>query len=150
MAQLLTTVNEFNLWLQTEMDKRGWSQTDLAQRGGISRSSVSMLFSRDRPPGPDVCRAIAAAMRIPEELVFRKAGLLSSKAGIDETAERVLHLFAKLTPRGQDEVLEYVELKLRQEESDVYRRAFYATTDPDERDRIIAEIMTQHGYKKRN
>jgi len=34
-------------WLQAELQRRGWSATDLARRMGVSRSSVSRYVSGD-------------------------------------------------------------------------------------------------------
>ena len=77
---MLTTVNTgFSEWVQGELDKREWSQADLARKAGVSRASVSLVISQNRKPGPEFCRAIARAMELPEEYIFRKARLLSPK-----------------------------------------------------------------------
>ncbi|MHC4413633.1 MAG: helix-turn-helix transcriptional regulator [Planctomycetota bacterium] len=74
----------FSGWLQGELDKREWSQADLARKAGFSRAAISLVISQDRKPGPDFCRAIAKALELPEEHVFRKASLLSPKPDGDK------------------------------------------------------------------
>jgi transcriptional regulator with XRE-family HTH domain len=79
-------LQEFAEWLQGELDRRGWDQSKLARRAGVSQGQVSRVLSGTRGLGPDTCRAIARALDLPEEVVFRKAGLLSEKS---EEAEKL-------------------------------------------------------------
>lgn len=72
-------LQEFAEWLQGELNKREWDQTELARRARISQGQISRVISGTRGLGPDACRAIARALDLPEEFVFRKAGLLSEK-----------------------------------------------------------------------
>jgi integrase len=67
----------FSDWLENEIQRRDWKPADVASKAGISRGSVSNILSGLRQPGPDVCRAIAHALQVEEEEVFRRAGLLS-------------------------------------------------------------------------
>jgi transcriptional regulator with XRE-family HTH domain len=77
---MLSIVNKgFSKWLQSELDKQEWTQADLARKTDLSRAAVSLVLSKNRKPGPDFCRAIAHALDLPEEEVFRQAGLLSPK-----------------------------------------------------------------------
>jgi transcriptional regulator with XRE-family HTH domain len=50
-AKMFTIVNEFVEWLQGELNKRDWSQADLARVARVSKSSISMIYSHDREPG---------------------------------------------------------------------------------------------------
>ena len=63
-------------WLNRELNERGWSQGELARRANISGGTLSMVMNQQRGAGPDLCSAIAAALRVPPEKIFRLAGLL--------------------------------------------------------------------------
>ncbi len=67
----------FTAWLREELEKREWSQNELARRAGLTSASVSYVLNELRGPGPEFCQAIAQALRLPEEFVFRQAGLLA-------------------------------------------------------------------------
>ncbi len=74
---------DFVKWLRAEIEERGWSQNELGRRAGVSSGGISLILSRQRRPSPGVCRGIARVLEIPEETVFRKAGILE---GADDFA----------------------------------------------------------------
>ena len=70
---------EFSNWLKEELKARGWNQSNLARRSNITSGQISRIISGTRGIGPDACHAIARALNIPSERVFRKAGFLPSR-----------------------------------------------------------------------
>ena len=57
---------DFATWIRDELNRRGWSQASLAERAGLSRSSISkMLTSGRRKPGMRFFVGIAAAFEMP-------------------------------------------------------------------------------------
>ena len=71
----------FAVWLQTELDKRGWNPYDLARQTKasgykISRSQLSHVLKKTREAGPEACIAIAHALGLSREEVFRARGWL--------------------------------------------------------------------------
>lgn len=96
--------NEFVTWLYKELEKRKWSQSDLARHAGLKRQVVSRLVTGDRNAGADSCKAIAAAFDLPEEIVFRKAGILSARAEVNERVEILSHRIAQLPQEDQARV----------------------------------------------
>ena len=69
-------MDDFGDWLTSEMNKRGFSQAELARRSNVSQSAISLVLSGQRKPGEDLCRAIAHTLGYPPETVFRAAGIL--------------------------------------------------------------------------
>ncbi|WP_322792910.1 helix-turn-helix transcriptional regulator [Bellilinea sp.] len=68
---------DFSDWLLNEINKRGWSQAELARRAGIPRQIISNYINRQREkPDSDVLVSISRALNLPPETVFRAAGLL--------------------------------------------------------------------------
>jgi len=69
---------DFSTWLTTEMDRLGWTNSELARRASVVPSTISMVISKQKKPGPDLCNGVARALGTPPERVFREAGLLPS------------------------------------------------------------------------
>lgn len=100
---------EFNDWLKDQMRIRGWRLMDLARAANVAPSSVTRVVSEGKPPGPDVCTALAHALDIPPALVFRKAGLLPEMP--DETqqlAPELIAVFTSLSEADQKQVVDYI------------------------------------------
>jgi transcriptional regulator with XRE-family HTH domain len=57
----------FTQWLQAEMDKRGWSQVDLARTAHVNREVVCKLMNGSSGPQPTTLERIARALAIPVE-----------------------------------------------------------------------------------
>jgi transcriptional regulator with XRE-family HTH domain len=68
-------MEKFSKWLNTELQKRDWKQADLIRLTGLDSSTISNIFNEKRNVGPEACTAIAHALRLPPEQVFRAAGL---------------------------------------------------------------------------
>jgi transcriptional regulator with XRE-family HTH domain len=66
----------FGEWLDQERTRRGWSQSELARRGKVSPSAIQQVISGVTRPGPRSCQAIALALEMPPDDVYRLAGLL--------------------------------------------------------------------------
>ena len=57
-------MTEFSDILKTLRKERGWSQPDLAQRLGVSKSTISMYEQGRREPDVDTCRKIADIFQV--------------------------------------------------------------------------------------
>lgn len=72
---------EFAQWLQNELNKRGWSQSDLVRCSEtvgykISHTQLSNILQRKRQAGPDTCIALAYVLELSRSEVFRARGWL--------------------------------------------------------------------------
>jgi transcriptional regulator with XRE-family HTH domain len=114
---------DFVRWLEEELEKRGWSQADLARNSGVSRASISNIVTSYRTPGPDVCSGIAQAFHIPAEEVFRRAGLLPPKPEETLANKEALTLFETLSDDEKVHIIEYMRFL-------VERRRNVARTTP--------------------
>lgn len=92
----MNTNSEFTQWLHDRIRESGKSQSELAYAGGISASQISRVLSGTREPGSDFCRAIARALDVPPEIVFRRAGLLPDNPNDPPDVKEALHLFRRL------------------------------------------------------
>jgi transcriptional regulator with XRE-family HTH domain len=113
----MTNLIDFAQWLKKEIQIRGWRQADLARAARIDSSVFSRILNLEREPSPETCRAIARALNLPPETVFRRAGLLPAKPNepVDEPSVReMVHLYSQLNNRDQEEVLTVVRALVRE------------------------------------
>jgi transcriptional regulator with XRE-family HTH domain len=102
----------FAKWLQERMELKGYNQAELARRAGVSRAAINGVLTGSRNPGNDLCSAVAKALNIRPEIVFRAAGILPNQPGMDEDYEELKHLFSQMTDEEQEEFLATGRLKL--------------------------------------
>jgi transcriptional regulator with XRE-family HTH domain len=88
--------NDFSEWLQMEMNKRGWSQSDLARSAELNRAVINKLINGKSHPQPTTLGAISRAFKIPIESTYRAAGLLPINANTDETIEEAIHVLKSI------------------------------------------------------
>jgi transcriptional regulator with XRE-family HTH domain len=86
----------FAEWLQSELDKRGWSQSDCARAAGLNRAVINKLLNGKSKPQPRTLLAIARAFKIPIEIPYRAAGLLPPNPEGDERLEELIHVFKSI------------------------------------------------------
>lgn len=86
----------FSEWLQTEMDKRGWSQSDLARYADLNRAVINKLFNGKSHAQPATLEAISRALKIPIEITYRAAGLLPNNPENDDAIEEAIHVLKSI------------------------------------------------------
>lgn len=66
----------FPLWLQQQMDSRGWNASELARQIDVVPSLISRWMSGRQKPSIESLAAIADVFGFPREMVYREAGHL--------------------------------------------------------------------------
>lgn len=112
---IMKSETHFGQWLERQINERGWNISELARRGEVSHVAILRVINGDRNAGPDLCRAIAKALEMPEEKVFRLAGHLSALPAPDDDLSfaEVYDMMKRLTPEERQEIMEYVEWRYR-------------------------------------
>ncbi|MFQ5613980.1 MAG: helix-turn-helix domain-containing protein [Anaerolineae bacterium] len=98
--------NDFVTWLTKEIEKRGWSNSELARRANLVPSTISMVLNGDKRPGLDFCNGVARALNHPPEAIFRLAGLLPPDPDMDPEEKEALHLFRQLGDAERKRILQ--------------------------------------------
>lgn len=100
----------FSRWLLSELEGRNWSQSDLARRAKVSNAAISDVLSGRRNIGSNLAYAIALAMNVPVEVVYREAGLLPPRRANDlsNEVEQIIHEAEGMTREEQLELLSYI------------------------------------------
>ncbi len=106
---------DFFQWLQEELNKRNWSQSDLVKHSEtvgypISQAQLSRIITGIRQAGPEACIAIAHALGVSRQEVFRARGwLFQESTEVDPRAERLARQVSALPPPGRELILDVIE-----------------------------------------
>lgn len=86
----------FAEWLQSEMEKRGWSQSDCARAANLNRAVINKLLNGKCRPQPTTLIAIARAFKIPVEIAYRAASLLPPNPDLDDMTAELMYVFSRI------------------------------------------------------
>jgi transcriptional regulator with XRE-family HTH domain len=85
-------MNSIAALINTEIDRRGWSLRQVADKADVSHTTIVDLANGSRAPTLKTCQALALAFDIPVEEVVRMAGLLvPSKSRPVRDSRRVVY-----------------------------------------------------------
>lgn len=121
---MIAIMDKISDWLNSELNERGWSQRELARRARVSPTAINDVINEKAEPGWDLCAAIAKALGLSEEEVFRMAGLLpplpnpNQGVSYDQLWEVVKHLPSE----ERQEVYKYAQYRLQQQQEQKKRR----------------------------
>lgn len=100
----------FSEWLRGELERQNMTQADLVQSSGLSVAQISRIINLKSEPSKDALIAIARALDLPPDEVFRAAGILPPTPPNTELDQRVLHYLHQLHPEDQERVMLYLEV----------------------------------------
>lgn len=120
-------MHEYRRFIQSELDTRGWRQSDIARASGLSRQLVSTILKDRRDhlgqmPDAATMQGLADGLRIPVERV-RTAAARSLVGYVDDGQP--------LTPALQDASLDALLNEIRRRVESSHDHAQYARDDDD-------------------
>lgn len=102
---LFTMVNKiFAIWLSEEIQKRGLTQKELAEKSNVHPSVINSIIMGTRNPSIGSCTAIAKGLNLPIETVLRYAGILPVKSDDDPLLDH-LKTLAQLLDDDEKQIL---------------------------------------------
>lgn len=104
--------NTFSTWLLHELNRRGWSQADLARKAYMTTSTVSNLLNGRRQVGLGTANSLAKAFRVPVPEILSVAGLIPKIPESTAEEEQLLYLFRQMTEDQRRDLLLYADFKL--------------------------------------
>jgi transcriptional regulator with XRE-family HTH domain len=113
----VNTLISFSEWLLLMLENRKWSQADLARAAKVSRSAISEIISGQRQVGKRTATAIAQALRLPPEQVFRAAGILPPEKD-DPWVDEMSHKLSQMSPGLRAVAERFIVSMLEGEEAD--------------------------------
>lgn len=106
---------DFALWLIAEMDRRGWTNSELSRRAGIVPSTLSKVISGQNSPGLDFCLGVARAFGYPPERVLRESGLLPTALADERLFQQFMDVARNLSQAELENALEYLLWRYQQQ-----------------------------------
>jgi transcriptional regulator with XRE-family HTH domain len=104
--------DELRAWLSQELDRRGWSHSELGRRASVSQAAISSTISGDRKADADFCVKVAKTLGEPPDKLLRLGGGLPKASNSeDDTLQEVIELARNLSPEDQKEILEYMRFR---------------------------------------
>lgn len=109
------TSDNFSSWLEDELSARNWKPADLATRANVAQATISNILNSNREVGYKTALAIARALNLPPDIVFREAGILPTSPGPerDPTFQDILDIMKNLPPEERREILDYALFRYR-------------------------------------
>jgi transcriptional regulator with XRE-family HTH domain len=109
----------FSEWLQSELDRRGWSQSDCARSANLNRAVINKLLNGKSKPQPSTLAAIARAFKIPVETIYRAAGLLPPNTDHDDSTQELMHIVKSIqSPQRKATALMLLKALITEEENE--------------------------------
>lgn len=110
-------MSKFVIWLNQQVDERGWTFNELGRRAGLSSGHISMVTTERQNPGYDFCIKVANALDEPPEKVLRIAGLLPPlPTGDNVTLQELSDVIRRLPRHKQRELLWYAMMLYQRKE----------------------------------
>jgi transcriptional regulator with XRE-family HTH domain len=103
--------NTFASWLENELDKRHWTQRELAKRSGLHPSTINYLLKNHRGLGLKSIRKLAMALELPEELIIDQYQNNRQHSEESELITKACYILKGLPLRDKEEVLAFIYLK---------------------------------------
>jgi transcriptional regulator with XRE-family HTH domain len=103
--------NHFAAWLENELDKRHWTQRELAKRSGLHPSTINYLVKNHRGLGLKSIHKLATALGIPEELIIDQYQNNRPHNEDSELITKACSILKGLPLRDKEEVLAFIYLK---------------------------------------
>jgi transcriptional regulator with XRE-family HTH domain len=97
------------------LSEKGWTQAELARRSGVSPAQITRVLSGERGLGEQSILAIAEALKLPPDEVYRAAGLLP-QMGDDPYAREAAHLIGLLSEDQKRSAIEILRTLVSVEE----------------------------------
>lgn len=137
----------FSEWVQSELDKRGWSRMEAARRSGASASMFDKVINGDAKPGIKFYRAIATLFNMSLEDVLMVAGerftipleederfgpnAQRKRVKVDLVDQALAVMVSRLNAANKREVQDYIQFKLERQETEETKRRRNAGNFPE-------------------
>ena len=107
---LLFVESKLSIWLNTELQQRGWSERELARRAGLSHTAINNALASQYQTRLDTYRGIARAFQMSLEDVLRAAGELPELPPAVAREEEVIRLFRQVPDTHRDLALRILDV----------------------------------------
>lgn len=104
---------QIGIYLLDQLEKRGWSQNELARRSGLTSGTISNTINGVYGADQSTLISIANALKVSKEEIFRAAGILPPVSTQTEEIERLNFLFNQLDDTDKTTIIQMMEFFLQ-------------------------------------
>jgi transcriptional regulator with XRE-family HTH domain len=110
LEAIIMTMEDLSRWLLEHLERKGWTQSELARRANINQVTISNIINGNRGLGLDVAIKIADALSIPRIEILEQMGVLRPPPPTDTPNLREMNeAFAYLTTEERQNWLRMLE-----------------------------------------
>lgn len=105
---------EFQVYIRSQMERKGWTQQQFADKAGISRNSVQRLIGdTEHLPSAEIIVCAANALGLHDADLLRRAGLIDPEPDTVLEMRELSSVYEKLTPTARLLLLDMAHLLLK-------------------------------------
>ncbi|MBI5945351.1 MAG: helix-turn-helix transcriptional regulator [Chloroflexi bacterium] len=108
--------NNFSSWLLKKLEEQKMTQSELARKSKISTGQISRILSGTRGAEGKTLSAIAKALGIPTDVVFREAGLMTQELEMDALTKEGAYILERLEIEERKNAIRHLRLCLKIQE----------------------------------
>ena len=97
---------QFTTWLTQQLQEKDLSMRELARKGNISHTTISLVMSGERKPTYEFCVGIAKGLGLAQDEVLTLAGKLPKPPEWTPDLQEWTYLFEQLTDEDRAEMLQ--------------------------------------------
>jgi len=113
----------FGEWLNEELKKRGLSQYAFGKMIDVPPTHINHLINGRRKPSAEMLETIAKGLKLPQEEIYRRAGILPQAPPKSEQKEMLNYLFDRFPEKEKKDLLTYMRIKLMMLEEEKTKNA---------------------------
>jgi transcriptional regulator with XRE-family HTH domain len=106
----------FTAWLTQQLQEKDLSMRELARRGKISHTTISLVISGERKPTYEFCVGIAKGLGLPPDEVLALAGKLPKSPELTPELQEWIYIFEQLTDEDRAELMQFGRYKVGRRE----------------------------------
>ena len=108
----MVNLSEVGQFIKRELERRNLSQANLAEKAGVTQSTVSRIATGARIPSAVSCVLIAKALDLTPGLLLGKAGILPEDEERTRYKSECDYKFSKLNERDQRIIIRMMDFLL--------------------------------------
>lgn len=114
----LTIMKKYFLpqWTEKILTDTGWSQTELATRAGLSRTSINDVINGKVKGGYKFAISVAEAANRPIEEGLQAAGIMDIPPDNDPKRQELIHISNQMTDSSLEDTIDYARMKLQKQD----------------------------------
>jgi transcriptional regulator with XRE-family HTH domain len=111
-------LSEVGRFIKRELERRNLSQAHLAEKAGVTQSTVSRIVTGARIPSAESCVLIAKALDLTPGLLLGMAGILPENEEHTRFKSECDYKFSQLKERDQSIIIRMMDFLLNEAEED--------------------------------